>query len=374
MSKKVIVAGHICVDITPAIRGKKVDRIEELLVPGNLIDVGEATVSTGGAVANTGIAMKKLGADVSLLGKVGKDSFGDIIRNVLKEYDVHRDLMESGEHSTSYTVVLAVPGIDRIFLHNPGVNHAFYADDIPQEILDQAVLFHFGYPSLMRSMFENDGDELVKLMKRAREAGLVTSLDFASFDEASEAGQADWRKILTKALPYVDMFLPSIEELCFMLDRERYHAWQERAAGRDMTEVLDMEKDVRPLAAMCREMGAKFVLLKCGIQGMYFTAAPKEEIREMAGRLGIDAELWGGREIYEKSYVPDQVLSATGAGDTAIGAFLTAVLEGYDPEMTMHLASGTGACCIAAYDSFSGLKSFGELESRIRGGWEKLDL
>ena len=51
----------------------------ELLSPGKLLEVGAADVHTGGSVANTGLAMKKLGADVSLMGKVGKDAFGNMI-------------------------------------------------------------------------------------------------------------------------------------------------------------------------------------------------------------------------------------------------------------------------------------------------------
>ncbi len=45
---------------------------------------------TGGAVANTGLAMKLLGADVSLMGKVGEDAFGDMILNILDGYDAKR--------------------------------------------------------------------------------------------------------------------------------------------------------------------------------------------------------------------------------------------------------------------------------------------
>ena len=67
MQKKVIVAGHICLDITPAFpeTGKKL--ISEVLLPGKLIETRGVSVSTGGAVANTGLAMKFFGADVKLM-------------------------------------------------------------------------------------------------------------------------------------------------------------------------------------------------------------------------------------------------------------------------------------------------------------------
>jgi len=37
----------------------------------------------------------------------------------------------------------------------------------------------------------------------------------------------------------------------------------------------------------------------------------------------------------------------------------------------MHLAAATGACCVAAYDALSGLKSFEELTGKIQQGWKK---
>ena len=373
MKKKMIAAGHICVDITPAIQGKKVNKINELMIPGKLIEVGDATVSTGGAVANTGLAMKVLGANVSLMGKIGNDAFGEIVKNVLKKYEVEEGLLISDTEATSYTVVVAVPGIDRIFLHNPGANNAFYTEDIPEEELRDAALFHFGYPPIMRSMYVNDGDELVKMMKTVKEAGVATSMDLAAVDESSEAGKVDWHLLLKRVMPYVDIFVPSVEELCYMLDRERFQEWQERAAGKDVTEVLDIEKDVKPLAQECMKMGAKILLLKCGVPGMYFCSAEKEVLSQISDRLELDIDAWAGKEYFEKSYVPERVLSGTGAGDTSIAAFLTAMTDGYTPEDALHLAAGTGASCVAAYDALSGLKSFEELKKKIDAGWAKVE-
>ena len=40
MSKKIIVAGHICLDITPAFKGNKVNKISDVMMPGKLVEVG----------------------------------------------------------------------------------------------------------------------------------------------------------------------------------------------------------------------------------------------------------------------------------------------------------------------------------------------
>ena len=65
------------------------------------------------------------------------------------------------------------------------------------------------------------------------------------------------------------------------------------------------------------------------------------------------------------------MVSGTGAGDAAIGAFLTALMRGYPLKWCLHLAAAEGACCVAALDALSGLKTLDDLESKINGGWAR---
>ena len=371
MKRKVMVAGHACLDITPVFPHKKVSRPEELLSPGKLIQMNGVQVHPGGMVSNTGLALKKMGADVCLAAKTGKDVFGQMIREIYRQYQVEEDLSQDEEYATSYSVVLAIPGIDRIFLHDPGANDVFGFEDIPQEQLKETVLFHFGYPPIMKRMYHQEGEELECMMKEIKKMGIVTCMDMAAVDENSPAGSADWKKILAKVLPYVDIFVPSIEEVCFMLDRERYEQWKKRADGRDITEILIPEKDIKPLAEKCIALGAKIVLLKCGAPGMYYKTADEKELALLGNTVRENWHGWGGREGFENSYLPSKVLSGTGAGDTAIAAFLAALVQDYSFEMCIHLAAAQGASCVEAYDAIGGLKSLQELEERICRGWEK---
>ncbi len=369
--KHVIAAGHICLDITPVFQGKAVERPEETLRPGKLIEMGRADVCTGGSVANTGLAMKFFGADVRLVGKIGTDEFGGMIRKTLEEHGAWGDMCVSGGESTAYSVILAIPGVDRIVLHHPGANNTFSPDDIPDELLKDCSLFHFGYPPLMRNMYSDEGAELEKILAKARAAGAATSLDLCMVDADTEAGRADWETILERVLPLVDFFVPSVEELCFMLDRGRFFEWQERAEGKDISRILDPERDVRPLGDRCMEMGAKVLLIKCGAPGIYFRTAGEDVLGNVGAGAGLDAAAWADREGFEAAYVPEAVRSGIGAGDTCIAAFLTAMLEGRSPEWCMHLAAAAGASCVSSYDSLSGLLPLNDLEEKIRQGWKK---
>ncbi|MDR1134671.1 MAG: carbohydrate kinase family protein [Clostridiales Family XIII bacterium] len=371
MDKKAIVAGHICIDITPIFPSGKNGRISEILVPGKLIQMGDSDVHTGGAVANTGLAMKKFGIDVTLMGKTGRDEFGEMIGGVLDKHGADARMIRSDKTSTSYSVVLAVPGNDRIFLHNPGANDTFCCSDIPQEALRECALFHFGYPTIMKSMYASEGEELLKMMQMMKQNGIATSLDMAVVDPDSDAGKVDWRIILNKVLPFVDFFMPSIEELGFMLERERFMQWQTRAGGGDIAEILSIEEDVKPLADRCMLMGAKVLLIKCGAPGLYYRTADEEIMRHVGVKAGLDIEKWSGKAGFEDSYEPERLLSGTGAGDACIAAFLSAMLKGREPEMCIHMAAAAGAACVAAYDALSGLPSFEVLEAKVHAGWSK---
>lgn len=372
MGKKVIVAGHACLDITPLFpQNQQAAKLGNILSPGKLIQMEGVDIHAGGAVSNTGMAMKMLGADVCLMAKTSSDEFGKIISDIYAAQGADSGIIVQEGQNTSYSVVLALPGIDRIFLHDPGCNHTFSFEDLPKEKLLGTDLFHFGYPPLMKKMYEDTGSELVRMMKYMKAQGTATSLDLAFVDGESDAGAADWKEILSRVLPYVDFFVPSIEELCFMLDRDRYEAWKTKAGDEDISFSLDVQRDIRPLADKCMELGAKVLLLKCGAPGLYYRTTEVKRLEGLETALGISAEDWSDREGFEASYQPKRVLSGTGAGDTTIAAFLTAMLEGYPFEMCIHLAAAEGASCVEAYDALGGIRPLKELASRIEKGWKK---
>ena len=370
MANKIIAAGHICLDITPVFSTtRSVSKLEELLVPGKLIHMNPADVHTGGSVANTGLALKILGNDVRLLGKIGDDEFGSMVKNILAQYGTG-GLITDEKSSTSYSVVLAVPGLDRIFLHNPGANDSFDSGDIPDEALEDAALFHFGYPPLMRKMYENSGEELRKIFARAKEKGVATSLDFAAVDPESDAGKAEWKAVLKNVLPYVDFFVPSFEELCFMLDRRLFNELAKM--GGDMTEGLDLECLAMPLCEKCIAMGAKVAVIKCGSSGMCYRTADRDAICSLCESLQLDLDEWADKKGTKPCFKPDALRSATGAGDTSIAAFLTAVMMRRAPDDAVTLAAAEGAASVTSYDALGGILSIEELERRLKDGWEVL--
>lgn len=371
--RKAIVAGHICLDLTPTFSPSEYPSIERTLIPGHLMQVGACDIHMGGVVANTGLAMKFLGIEVSLMGKIGTDSIGELVLAQLNKYHAEDGIIRSGEVDTSYSIVLAIPGLDRIFLHNPGANNSYYSDDIDYNKVRDAALFHFGYPPIMESIYSNNGGELIKIFRKVKELDTATSLDLCGVDQNSKAGRVGWRQLVKNVLPYVDFFVPSIEELCYMIDFPRYKEWEERAKnkGTDITSVLNVSEDVKPLADLLLAWGAKVLMIKCGSRGIYLRTGTRDKIDQISGGLASTLKEWADIEHFEISYKPDQVLSATGAGDTCIAAFLSSILNGFTWQKAIQYAAAEGASCIRAYDALSGLLTFDEMEQKIISGWDK---
>jgi len=362
-----VVAGHICLDIMPDLSCCATMPAHALLQPGKLLNVGPADVHTGGCVANTGLALHRLGIATRLVARVGEDVFGNMVQERLAAEGADCALIRDPGAATSYSVVLAPPGVDRMFLHHAGANERFTDSDVPDDVLGDATLLHVGYPPLMTGMLSDRCEGLYRLLTRARALGVATSMDMAAIDPDSPAAQVDWADALERLIPLVDFFLPSAEELCFMLDKPRLQAWRERAAGGDVTETLDPGADIDPLTDRLIAMGARVVLVKCGITGMAYRAAPAAAFEGFP--LPHAEEQLAGRSGFQPSFVPRRVVSATGAGDTSIAAFLASVLAGCTLERSVQRAAATGACCVEAADALSGLLSFPELDLRIADGW-----
>jgi sugar/nucleoside kinase (ribokinase family) len=362
----IVVAGHICLDIIPSFGGGA-RSWSEILVPGKLVDVGAAVMATGGPVSNTGLALHRLGFPARLMGKVGDDLFGRAILEIVRGHDpgLAAGMLITRDAPSSYTIVINPPGVDRIFLHCPGANDTFGADDIPYDQLRGVRLFHFGYPPLMRRMYADGGVELATLLRRVKEIGVTTSLDMAKPDPASEAGRADWRGLLRRALPHVDVFLPSVDEILFMLDRERFDR-----LGQDLIARVDGGM-LRELSDELLEMGAAIVALKLGEEGLYLrTTSQADRVAAMGSCAPKDTGAWTNRELLSPCFQVT-VVGTTGSGDCTIAGFLAGLADGLGPEETMTSAVAVGACNVEQADATSGIPTWDEVQTRIHARWER---
>jgi len=362
---EVVVAGHLCLDMFPGFLGSAARPLAEILRPGVLVNMDGMIFSTGGAVSNTGIAFRIFGCDVVSVATVGDDVIGGLILRLLERHGNAEGVRVVPGAKSSYTVVLAPPGVDRVFLHCTGTNDTFGAADVDFGLVARARLFHFGYPQLLRRMFEYGGGELEALMSRARATGVTTSLDMAMPDPAAPSGAADWPRILARALVHTDIFLPSVEEAFSCLHPAEYAARTARFPGQDLLVHFGLE-DFRRLGAEFLAMGCGMVALKAGAWGWYFRTAGGERIRKLGSLAPSDIDAWADREVWCPAFRVASIASAAGAGDSSIAGFLTALLRGRGLEDCLHLANCAGAHNLAGLDTTSGLRSWDVVEADAR--------
>ena len=357
----VVAAGHLCLDLFPRFETAiATGRIADVLRPGTLVNMGGMALGTGGAASNVGIAMKIFGCRVAFMAKLGDDPLGRVTRELLEAHGSAEGLALSAGTDSSYSVILAPPNIDRLFLHCPGANDRFTAADLNPAVLARSRLFHFGYPSLMRSMFADGGEELARILGQARGAGLTVSLDTALPDPTSPAGKADWRGIYRRSLPQVGFFLPSIEETFCTLQPQEYLRRKEQAGGQELIDHFRPEEFGR-CAEEYLELGCAVAVIKAGHNGWYVRTGPRERIAGLGRAAPRDPASWADRELWCPAFVVEKIASATGSGDSSIAGFLTALLKGHPLEECLKLANAAGAMNLRAYDSLSGLPSWDSL-------------
>lgn len=369
-----IAAGHICLDVIPNMDHLPPGQFGDLFLPGHLISVGPAAFSTGGPVSNTGLALYRLGVSTTLVAKVGCDRFGQIVSQLVASFhpSLAQGLVSDPAAPTSYSVIINPPGTDRIFLHCPGANDTFCADDIDPAVLAGAALFEFGYPPLMQRMYSDGGSELTEVMRRARMTGITTSLDMAFPDPSSPAGRANWRQVLTSALPFVDIFLPSLEEILFMVRRDTYAQLIRAAPGGNLLALVTPQL-VSDVAQELMDMGARMVVIKLGDRGLYLRTGPADSLKEMGRASPADPSAWANQELWAPCFQV-QVVGTTGSGDATIAGFLSALLRDFTPRQAVTAAVAVGACNVEAADALSGLRSWQDTLARIAAPWPRLPL
>jgi sugar/nucleoside kinase (ribokinase family) len=334
------IAGYTCVDLIPAFKKNDVsDNINDILKPGKLIEIEGLDFVLGGLVPNTGLAMKKFGKNVYLNGLLGKDIIGRIALEKFRDYGIREGILSVDHAGTAYSLVLAPPGVDRIFLESPGCNQIFDINHIDFKKAGISKLFHFGYPPLLKQFIENDGDQLINMYSKVQKMGVITSLDLSLPDTASVSGRVNWPEIMKSTLPCVDIFVPSIEELLAVIAPGKYKELTDRAAGKDLIDIIPVSL-IRETGEAIIGYGVKILMIKMGKNGAYLITGNGSSVINNSR----SHDNWDNREILCNAYTadPSRVKNASGAGDTAVAAFLSAVLDGVSPEEAVKYATAAG--------------------------------
>ncbi|MCC2683934.1 MAG: carbohydrate kinase PfkB [Paenibacillaceae bacterium] len=361
--RKIILAGYICLDMTPDI-GVGFRSFGDVFQPGNLVQAGPIAYSAGGAVANTGTALCRLGHKVELVARIGNDALGDEVLRCLAtvEPGLGRHLLrEDGDH-TAYALVFSAPGVERMFLVYQGANDSFDSGDVSDEAIAGASWLHFGYPPIMERMCSGQGERMAELFARAKGHGLTTSLDMVK-PSAEVLAQTDWRAFLHNVLPHTDFFCPSLEEIYNML----HPGMDLGALGRERPD----EAMLREMAGELLALGAAVVVIKLGEHGLYVRTSSDAGRLERIGAGGpspVELEAWVGQEFHMPCYSVE-VAGTNGAGDSTIAGLISGVIQGLPLEEAARFACAVGAFSVEGSDATGAIPRRERVWERTRAGW-----
>lgn len=288
MALDVVTVGVVCADVM-------VRPVESFPDRGKLTLVPKLEIHLGGLAGVTATVLCQLGVKAAFIGKVGMDGFGDYILNELtkQKVDVTR-VKRTSDHATSATVVLISQDGERTFLHHLGANAAILEQDLDFDFIRQAKVLHWGGPAITPGL---EGKPIGRVMKRAREYGVKTSMDTA-YD-----GKGIWFGHIEHALPHLDTVMSSLEE------------------ARHYTGKQEPDE----IAEFYRSFGVKTVVVKLGADGIYAKNAT-EAYHIPAHKVGV--------------------MDTTGAGDAACGGFLYGCIHGWPLERCARLANAVGGLTV----------------------------
>ena len=285
--------------------------VEKLPRPGSALPVNRITMKCGGTASNCAMDIARLGLPVTLAGRIGSDSFGDVVKKELNQYApllIDHTVRDSDPLANTTTSCLCIGSNgERAILTSLGATFHFNKEDILPEDLEQCdICFVTG--ALLLNAFEPSQEASV--LRRMQEAGKFTCMDTCYDTEEI------WLPKIKEAIRYLDLFMPSYNEAV----------------------KLSGKTDPDEMADFFFDLGTRNVLIKLGSYGVYLC--------EQSG---------------ERTLIPSfkyrECVDTTGAGDSFCAGFISAFAKGASLKEAAMVGNMVGACCVSEIGGQAGLLS-----------------
>ena len=292
----VSVIGLYCIDVL----GRPITAIPD---GGNAFFIDQIRLTVAGTAGGTVIDCAKLGMHALAVGAVGNDEKGRFVLDTLAGFGIDTARMQRHDGVHTAASILAVrPNGERPCLHVRGSSEALLvtADEYPG-VLD-ARFVHMGGNGLLSRM---DGKPTADLLAAAKALGRTTTFDLI-FATAALMGK------LEAAMPYVDYFIPSIEEAT----------------------ALCGHSDPRDAARFFLDLGVRTCVLTMGGDGC----------------MVIDKDT-----VIRLPAHDIEVVDTTGCGDAFTAGFIAGLHRGWDLERAARLGGTCGALVASGLGSDAGI-------------------
>ena len=302
---RVFVAGSINMDVVAT--AERHPQIGET-VAGNAV-----LYFPGGKGANQAVAAAKLGAPTTLIGRLGKDAFGDELKAFLAAQGVDLSLVQQTSEAHTGTALITIANADNTIVVIPSANALVSPADVAAPVLAKG--------DVAVSQFEIPLPSISAFFKRARAAGATAILNPAPAIEFD-----------AQMLDLVDILILNESELGFLTKTELRDT-DDHARFIDAARLLQTTKD----KIICVTLGKRGVL--AFIEG--------------------EPLIIPGRTV--------EAVDTTGAGDCFVGAVAAQLAAGTSIREALDYANSAASICVQRMGAAPSMPTAAEVEAVITG-------
>lgn len=298
--KNICVIGSLNMDL--------VVNVDKMPKPGQTIIGSNFKEVPGGKGANQAVAMARLNGNVSMIGKVGEDGFGQTLINALKNDKVDTTYIKTTKGATGVALITVDNNAQNSIVVSPGANFEVKEEDIDNNI--EAIK----NSDIVVLQLETPLNTIKYALKKSKELNKYTILN-----------PAPALKLDDEIIKNVDLLTPNETEL-------------EIISGVS----IETEEDIQKAAQIMIEKGVKELIVTLGSKGSLY----------------INKE----KSIFKKAYKV-QAVDTTAAGDSYTAALAVALSKDQSIEEAMDFASKVGALSVLKEGAQSSLPTLEDVEN-----------